>query len=144
MKKLEFSIDIAARKENVWNALWDDKSFRDWANNIDEGTYLKGEMQEGNTIEFINSINGYGVTSLITRLVPNELAEFKHNADTKDFGEAERDSEWTGGTERYELIENNGITTLKLESTVPPSQEEMTEERYPKALERIKVLAETA
>ncbi len=144
MKNLEFIIDISATKEKVWSVLWEDKSFRDWASIIDKGTFLKGEMQEGNTIQFINSINGYGVTSLITKLVTNEIAEFKHNSDTKDFGEVERDSEWTGGTERYELSENNGITTLKLVSTVPTSQVEMTEERYPKALGRIKALAETA
>ncbi len=44
MKQIQFSIEINASKEKVWATLWDDKSFRDWANIIDEGTYMKGVL----------------------------------------------------------------------------------------------------
>ena len=40
MRKIQFSIEINASKENVWNTLWADATFRDWANVIDEGTYI--------------------------------------------------------------------------------------------------------
>ena len=50
MKKLQFSIEINASKESVWATLWEDASFRVWANLIDEGTYMKGEMKEGNEL----------------------------------------------------------------------------------------------
>jgi uncharacterized protein YndB with AHSA1/START domain len=142
MKELQFSIKINAPKEKVWSTLWDDTTFRDWANIIDEGTYIKGVLKEGNEIQFISSVNGYGVTSLVEKLVPNEFVLFKHMADTKESGAQEREKDWTGGTESHSLTEVNGITTLTVEFDVPTEMEEIFTDRFPKALERIKALAE--
>jgi uncharacterized protein YndB with AHSA1/START domain len=142
MKELQFSIKINAPKEKVWSTLWDDTTFRDWANIIDEGTYIKGVLKEGNEIQFISSVNGYGVTSLVEKLVPNEFILFKHMADTKESGAQEREKDWTGGTESHSLTEVDGVTTLTVEFDVPTEMEEIFTDRFPKALERIKALAE--
>lgn len=142
MKTLEFTININASKEKVWQTLWEDKTFRDWSNLIDEGTYIAGELKEGNTIEFISGSSGYGVTSLVYQLTPYQSVTFRHMADTKDYGAALRDSEWTDGTESYLLTEKDGITTLSVKSEVPLEQEETMLDRFPKALARLKVLAE--
>lgn len=142
MKEIQFSIEINVSKERVWATLWEDVTFRDWANIIDEGTYMKGVMKEGTEIQFISSVNGYGVTSLIEKLNTNEFVLFRHSADTKEIGEQEREKEWTGGTESYSLAEKDGITTLTVKTDVPQEQEETFNIRLPKALERIKTLAE--
>lgn len=142
MKKVKFSITIKASKELVWKVLWEDAKFRDWANIIDEGLYLKGELKEGKEIEFISSANGYGVKSLVEKYRPNEYVSFRHKADTQANGEELRDNEWSGGTESYSLIENEGITTLILETDLPKEQEETFKNILPKALERIKMLSE--
>jgi hypothetical protein len=142
MKEIQFSIDINASKERVWATLWDDITFRDWASIIDEGTYIKGVMKEGNEIQFISSINGYGVTSLIEKLNQNEIVLFRHSADTKESGQQKREKEWTGGAESYLLTENNGVTTLIVKTDVPQEQEETFNDSFPKALERIKTIAE--
>lgn len=142
MKKIQFSMEINASKERVWATLWEDVSFRDWASMIDEGTYMNGVMNEGNEIQFISSVNGYGVTSMIERLNPNEFVLFRHGADTKEHGQQEREKEWTGGTESYSLTEKNGVTTLIVKTDVPQEQEETFNIRLPRALERIKTLAE--
>lgn len=142
MKNIEFSIAIKASKEKVWATLWEDATFRDWASMVDEGTYMKGIMKEGNEIQFLSSVNGYGVTSLIAKLSPNEYVLFRHNADTKEAGQQEREKEWTGGTESYSLAEKKGVTTLIVKTDVPEEQEETFRIRIPEALERIKTLAE--
>jgi hypothetical protein len=142
MKKLQFSIEINTSKERVWETLWEDMTFRDWANVIDEGTYMKGVMKEGNEIQFISSISGYGVTDRIEKLNPNEFVLFRHGADTKESGQREREKEWTGGTESYSLVEKNGVTTLIVKTDVPQEQEETFNIRFPRALARIKTLAE--
>ncbi len=142
MKEIQFSIEINASKERVWATLWEDITFRDWANIIDEGTYMKGVMKEGNEIQFISSISGYGVTSLIEKLNPNEFVLFRHGADTKERGKQEREKEWNGGTESYYLTEKNGVTALIVKTDVPQEQEETFNTRFPRALERIKTLAE--
>ena len=139
MQKQQFSIAIKAPRERVWNTLWVDKTFRDWASIIDEGMYMIGEIKEGNEVQFI-SPTGYGVTSLIEKLIPNEFVSFRHMADTKDGGE--REKEWTGGQESYALAENDGITTLTVAIDVPPGQEETFKNRLPKALARVKTLTE--
>jgi len=143
MNELQFSIEINASKERVWATLWEDATFRDWSSIIDEGTYMKGVMKEGNEIQFISSVSKYGVTDLIEKLIPNEFVLFRHSADTKESGLQEREKEWTGGRESYSLTEKNGVTTLIVKTDVPQELEEIFNIRFPEALERIKTLAET-
>lgn len=142
MKKLSFSIQINASKVDVWNTLWNKETFQIWANIIDEGTYLVGEMKQGNEVQFISSVNGYWVTSLIEKLLPYQYVSFRHGEDTKELGTKKRDKEWTGGVESYTLTEINGVTTLQIESDIPSELENYFELKLPKVLEQIKLLAE--
>lgn len=142
MKKLEFSIDIHAPKERVWSILWEDKTFRDWANNIDEGMYLVGDLQEGGEVRFTAKDGKMGVTSLVERLVPNEFVSFRHKADVVEGSGEERDNEWSDGRESYLLVEHGEHTALTLALDTPPEQEENMERCMPKALQRVKELAE--
>ena len=142
MTEMQFSIEIKASKERVWATLWEDTTFRDWASLVDGGTYMTGAMKEGNQVQFISSESGYGVTSLIEKLDPNRFVLFRHSEDTKESGQQEREKEWTGGAESYTLAEKNGTTTLIVKTDVPPEQEETFKIRIPRAMERIKALAE--
>ncbi len=142
MKKLQFSIEINAPKEGVWDTLWQDETLREWANIIDPGTYMVGDLKEGNEIQFISSSSGYGVTSLVEKLVTSEFLLLRHRADTQEDGKRLREKEWTGGEESYSLAEKDGSTTLTVAFDVPPELEEYFKVNYPKALERVKVLAE--
>ena len=135
-------MSIEAPSEKVWQTLWEDKTFRDWAGIIDEETYMVGKMAEGSEVQFISSVSGFGVTSVIEKLIPHEYIALKQVADTMDSGKQEREKEWTGGMKSYELIEKNGITNLIVKIDVPPGQEETFKVRFPKALERVKILAE--
>lgn len=142
MKDMQFSIEINASKEHVWGTLWQDETFQQWAGIIDPGTYMKGELQEGGEVEFISAENGYGVTSLVAKLVPGEFLLLKHSADTRENGSQEREKEWTGGEESYSLTEKDGVTTLAVTFGVPTKMEEYFKVNYPKALEKVKELAE--
>ncbi len=143
MEKLHSSIEIRAAKEKIWHVLWDDKTFRDWANIIDEGTYMAGELKEGADVQFLSSSSGYGVTSFVEKLHPGEFVLFRHRADTQENGTRERKNEWTGGTESYSLTEQSGTTTLSIEMDLPAEQVETFTDRIPKVLKRIQELAET-
>lgn len=138
---MQFQVEVNATKQRVWNTLWQDKTLREWAGIIDPGTYMVGDLKEGNKVQFISG-NGYGVTSLVEKLVPDEFLLLKHQADTQKRGKQERENEWTGGTESYALTEKDGTTTLTAAFDVPPEMEEYFTVNYPKALERVKVLAE--
>ena len=82
------------------------------------------------------------MTTLVEKLIPSEFISFRMIADTIDSGEREREKEWTGGTESYSLAKRGGVTTLTVDIDVPPGQEETFKIRFPKALERVKILAE--
>lgn len=142
VKEIQFQIEINASKKRVWKVLWEDRTFRDWANKIDEGTYIEGEIQEGKDIQFLSSVNGYGVTSLVEKFRPEEVAVFRHRADTKKSGQQTREKEWTGGLESYSLKEKNGVTTLVVVMDIPLELEEIFQTSFPKAMERIKELSE--
>lgn len=141
MKQLQFKVEIQATKEKVWDTLWQNKTFREWAGIIDPGTYMIGELKAGNKIQFISG-NGYGVTSLVEKYVPYEFLMFRHEADTQDSGESTREPEWTGGTESYTLTDEGRGTTLTATFDVPPHMEDYFKVTYPKALKRVKELAE--
>lgn len=141
MKELQFSIEIHTTKEKVWDVLWRDETFRQWADIIDPGTYMVGELQESAEVQFLSG-NGYGVTSFVEKVSPNEFLRLLHQADTQDNGEREREKEWSGGAESYALVEKDGVTTLTATFDVPPTQEGYFAATYPKALKKIKELAE--
>lgn len=142
MKQMQFTVEINASKEKVWDTLWQDETLRQWAGIIDPGTYMKGELAEGSTVEYISAENGYGVTSLVVKMTPNEFLLLKHQADTQESGHKTRDNEWTGGNESYQLSQKDGITTLTCTFDVPKKMEDYFNEAYPKALQKIKELAE--
>lgn len=138
---MQFNITIEAPRSKVWSVLFDDETFRDWGNIIDEGQYKVGEIKEGNEVQFMSS-SGYGVTSLVEECVPNEFVLFRQMADTKESGKEQREKEWTGGSERYSLAERDGRTALTVAIDVPDGLEETFQTRMPKALQRVKELAE--
>ena len=142
MKEMQFTIEIHATKARVWDTLWQDETFREWASIIDPETYMVGDLKEGNEIQFISAASGYGVTSLVEKLVVGEFLLLRHRADTQEDGKREGEKEWTGGEERYSLAEKDGTTTVTVAFDVPPALEEEFQVNYPKALKRVKVLAE--
>lgn len=142
MKEMQFSIEIRATKEKVWDTLWQDKTLRQWAGIIDPGTHMVGDLKTGNEVQFISG-NGYGVTSLVEKLTKGEHLLLRHRADTQDNGTQRRANEWTGGTESYSLAELDGTTTLTVAFDVPLELEDYFTVTYPKALERIRELAES-
>lgn len=143
MKEMQFEIEIEAPKEVVWRTLWQDETLRQWAGIIDPGTHMVGELKRGNQVQYISG-NGYGVTSLVEQLIESELLVLKHKSDTQDSGTRTRGDEWTGGVETYKLTEKDGVTTLITTFDVPLELEDYFKTAYPKALDKVKTLAETA
>jgi len=142
MKDMQFSVEIRATRKKVWDTLWGNETFREWAGVIDPGTYMVGTLEEGREVQYISSENGYGVTSLVEKLTPGEFVLLRHSADTQGYGAQERKKEWTGGAESYSLSEKDGVTTLAVAFDVPIELVDLLGVSYPKALGRVKELAE--
>lgn len=144
MKPLQFKSVIQAPRSKVWSALWDDENYRKWTSVFSEGSCAKSDWKEGSRILFVDG-NGSGMYSEIARLVPEEFMSFRHIGMVKEYQEQPLDAEsekWSGATENYTLEENEGVTTLTVEMDITDDFAEYFENAFPKALEKVKEIAE--
>ena len=140
MKKLEFSIEISATKEKVWEALWKDENYRNWAAIFQEGSYAESDWKERSEIKFLSPDNN-GMYGVIEKLVPNEKMYFKHLGEIKN-GQKQEASYGEEAIERYDLIEENGKTILTATMNAPEEYIIYFSRVFPTALEKIKEIAE--
>ncbi len=144
MKRLNFSIPIHAPKEKVWRTLLDDSTYRAWTSVFGEGSHVEGDWSEGSKMLFLGD-TGTGISSRIARHLPNEYLSIEHLGLVKngveDF-DSEETKSWSGALENYILRENDGITTLDIELDTAESHEHYFLNTWPKALQKVKELAE--
>ena len=76
--RLQFSIEIHAEKTRIWNALWKDSSYREWASVFFEGSYIVvNNWEEGSTVHFL-APDQSGIYSRIETHIPNTMIRFTH------------------------------------------------------------------
>lgn len=145
MKKIHFNIKIEAPKERVWNTLWEDNTYKKWASVFSEGSHAVTDWQEGSKVLFLSK-DGDGMYSTITKKIPNKYMEFKHLGVVKNKKEEPLDDEtkkWSGALENYTLKEAKGLTELTVDMDVAEDYENYFKETLPKALNKVKVIAES-
>jgi len=144
MKKLNFSIDIKASKEEVWKTLWTDATYRKWTSAFSEGSYAESDWNEGSKILFLDP-DGNGMSSVIDKKIPNEFMSFKHMGEVKNKKEVPNDEKsrsWVGAKENYTLKQNGDITTLTVDIDISEEHEQIFRDAFPKALKKVKEISE--
>ena len=149
MKKLHFSIVIAAPKEKVWNTMLDDKTYRMWTEAFAPGSYYKGDWNKGSKILFL-APGEKGESGMVSRIKENRLHEYisiEHLGmvqDGKEDTTSEETKAWAGTLENYTFKERNGATELLIDLTGNIADEfvKMFEEMWPNALKKLKEIAE--
>lgn len=140
----QFKITIDASAEKVWNALWEHKNYEDWSAAFCEGSHVKGDWSKGSKILFLDG-EGRGMVSTVKENIPNAFMSFEHVgevADGVEDTESEKVKSWAGALENYTLKEANGKTELTIDTDISDEYAEMFEGMWPKALARLKSLAE--
>ncbi|SMC76101.1 SRPBCC family protein [Pedobacter nyackensis] len=144
MEKLQFNIDIDAPREKVWETLWNDKTYRQWTSAFSENSSAETDWKKGSKILFLDG-TGQGMVSKVAESVPNEFMSIEHLGMLKD-GVEDLDSDevkaWAGAHENYTLKDANGTTQLLIESDITEEYKEMMANMWPKALNKLKELAE--
>ena len=143
MKTMHFSVEIEAPKEKVWEALWQDEHYRNWASPFSEGSYAESDWKEGSRVVFL-SPEGDGMYSTIDKLVPNKFMSFRHIGMVRNGEEMPQDEQskaWSGAKENYELKEQNGKTSVEV-SVDTFDEEASFLKMFPKALNKLKEIAE--
>lgn len=141
INRLELSIDIKAEKSTIWQALWNEHSYREWAGVFFQGSYLVTDnWEEGSKVQFL-APDQSGIYSKIEKHLPNKLIRFKHIGkvlEGKEQAEDEETKKWTGCTETYTLKEGKEHITLEVEIDVMEEHLEFMTQTFPKALEKVK------
>lgn len=146
MKKLEFKTDINAPKEKVWDILWTDRTYREWTSVFSPGSHAESDWNEGSKVHFL-SADKNGMFSIIEQKKHAEYMSFKHMGVIKEGKEQPADAEsqsWAGSTENYRLREIPDGTELIVDMDITPDFEDYFRNTFPKALDKIKELAENS
>lgn len=151
MDKLHFSIVINAPKEKVWDTMLSDKTYRIWTEPFMPGSYYKGDWSKGSKILFLGPNPETGKEGgMVSRIAENKLYEFisiEHLGfynDGKEDTTSDAVKDWIGALENYTFKDNNDSTELLIDLTgdIPDEFNEMFKGMWPKALQKLKELAE--
>ncbi|MCS3798680.1 SRPBCC domain-containing protein [Niastella sp. OAS944] len=144
MEKQTFKIAIDAPREKVWNVLWADDSYPTWTAPFAEGSQAITDWKKGSKVLFTDG-KGSGMVSKIDESVPNEFMSFLHLGMVKDGVEDTTSDEvkaWAGAHENYTLKEAQGKTELEVEIDIDENHKEYFVDTFPRALQKVKELAE--
>lgn len=149
MQKLHYSTIIDAPKEKVWHTMLDDASYREWTSEFNPGSYYRGDWSEGSKILFLGPDPETGREGgIVSRIAENRLYEFvsiQHlglvaNGVEDTTSDAAR--QWEQAYENYTFRDRDGATEVQIDIEVQEEHAPMFEEMWPRALRRLKELAE--
>lgn len=144
MKRKEYKAVISAPREKVWEILWGKETYPQWTSAFHEGSNAETDWEKGSKVYFTDG-SGSGMVAFIDDKIPNEYMSFRHVGqlvDGKEDLESEKVKEWAGSTENYRLKEANGKTELVVDLEISEDWEQHFNEAWPKALDKLKDLAE--
>jgi hypothetical protein len=143
MKTIHKTKQINATKDKVWNVLLEDEYNRIWMSEFMEGAHAKTDWIVGHKVRFLDNDNNGLIGRIITKQ-PYDAIEIEYDGAVKN-GEDDLESEMAkamkGSHENYYLSEENGVTTLKIESDMDENHIEMMSAAWDKALEKIDELS---
>lgn len=150
MNKLNYTVDINAPKQKVWEVMLADKTYREWTGAFHEGSYYEGSWEKGSKIRFLAADDGKlsGMSSKIVESIPYEYISIEHVGEVIDGVDdltSESAKQWAGAHENYIFSEVNGVTNLTVELEGGGLSEEISEMfqgMWPKALQKLKEIVE--
>ncbi len=148
MQKLHFSIRINAPKKKVWDTMLGDATYREWATPFSEGSHYVGNWGSGSKMLFLGPWEDGKLGGMVSRIRENREYEFvsiEHLgfvADGIEDTTSENVKNWAGAHEDYTFTESNGLSEVQVDIDVAEEYTEMFEDMWPKALAKLKEIAE--
>lgn len=146
MEKITFSTIINAPREKVWNTMLEKDTYQEWTVPFHEGSTYDGNWEAGSEMKFIGPSEGGSISGMYAVIVANRPYEFvsiKHLGELKN---GEKNPwpvvEGQEGYENYTFKEANGGTEVLVELTVPAEWKDMFDDMWPRALAKLKEIAE--
>ncbi len=145
MKNLQFAETIDATPEDVWHAMLDPEPYRVWTSAFGEGGYYEGGWETGDRILFLGPGGMEGMVSEIAESRPHEFVSIRHLGVVQDGvedTESEEARKWAPAYENYTLRPKGDATELEVSTDVAEEYEEFMSDAWPKALAKLKEVAE--
>ena len=139
MKLLEYTIQINATPEKVWEVLFTQDNYKKWASAMNEGTYFEGTWEEGSIMKFLDPKNN-GMYNLVVKNIPNKQLSMKHLGWILEGVLTPQN--WEDSTLDYILEPNENGTLLIGKVNSLDEFVDFFNSKYPKNFENIKNLAE--
>ncbi len=151
MEKLHFTITIDAPVETVWNTMLGDETYRQWTVPFNEGSYYQGDWSPGSKILFLGpNPDGSGEGGMVARIADNRQYEFisiEHLgmiANGVEDTTSDEVKKWTPAFENYTFVNNGDTTEVRIDMDSNEEYSVMFSEMWPRALQKLKDLAESA
>ncbi len=144
MTDLHYSIEIGAPREKVWDVMLGDATYREWTEVFMPGSYYEGDWSKGSKMLFLGPGNegekDGGMSAMVEENRSEEFISLKHHAEIRDGVEVPLE---TVGFENYTFEDVDGRTKVSIDLLgLPDEYAEMFNEAWPKALEKLKEIAE--
>lgn len=149
MKKVHLSIAIHAPAKKVWDSVVQDAPYREWTAIFNPGSYFKGSWETGSKMLFLgpDPVTGAegGMVSEIAECTPHTYISIRHlgmmHGGVEDTT-SEEVQKWSPSYENYTFEEKDGVTTFTLDMDSLEEYYDYFVEAWPKALEKLKEVAE--
>lgn len=138
------TITINAPKEQVWEAMMQDKYYQEWTAPFSEGSKVETDWELGSKAVFTDK-SGSGIVGRVVEKEPYKTitVEFEGMVrEGKEDYESEEARQVKGSRESYVLTEENGSTRLDTSSEMGEEYYEQMSQAWDKALQKLKQLAE--
>ncbi|WP_113661728.1 SRPBCC family protein [Pedobacter nanyangensis] len=145
MERIYFKIEIDAPKEKVWDILLGETTYPLWTTFFAEGSRVITDWKKGSKALFLGK-KDEGMVSKIADHIPNEFISIQHlgfyKNGVEDY-ESEEVKKWGNAFENYKIsTKQDGKSVLSVEMDTTEEYKSYFEETWPKALEKVKELAE--
>ena len=151
MKKMEFKETIHAPAQKVYEAMLglnDKSTYEYWTAAFNPTSSYEGNWEKGSKILFVgvdgNGKKG-GMVSKVEENIPASFVSILHYGfldGDQEITTGELVEQWAGGHENYRFEEENGVTHLTVEIDMVEDHMEFFQNAYPKALAKLKEIAE--
>lgn len=144
MTDLHYSVQIDAPREKVWDTMLTDATYREWTSVFMPGSYYQGDWSEGSKMLFLGpgreGEQEGGMAAVVKEHRPEEFISLSYHAEIRNGVEVPMVG---NGLENYSLEDKDGGTMVSIDLlNLPDEYAGMFDDSWPKALEKLKELAE--
>ena len=151
MKQLQFEQDIKAPVQQVYRTMLgldNIETYELWTKIFNPTSTYRGNWEKGSKMYFIGTDdegNPGGMVSEVEEHIPAQYVAVRHYGMLQGdqvVTEGPEVEQWAGGVESYSFEEEEGVTTVTIETEVTEEYLDFFKQTYPRALYKLKELIE--